>query len=116
MKPIRNLCLALAFGCISLNVQAAGDPMAGKAIAEKTCQACHGADGNSSSSMYPRLAGQHADYLAQALKEYRSGARTNAIMQGMVAGLSEQDIANVTAWFASQQGLITPNPGRTISQ
>lgn len=116
MNIIRTICLSALIGGISLGAQAAGNLEAGKAIAAQTCQACHGADGNSSNNMYPRLAGQHANYLAHSLNAYKSGDRKNAIMQGMVAGLSEQDIEDVAAWFSSQQGVITPNPGRMINE
>jgi cytochrome c553 len=71
----------------------------------KVCEACHGVTGKSVDPTYPNLAGQHASYLAQALGDYRSGARTNPIMAGMATNLSNQDIADLAAWFASQQGL-----------
>ena len=55
--------------------------------------------------MNPRLAGQYADYLEMALKEYRSGKRPNPVMAGMAAALSDEDIADLAAYFASQEGL-----------
>lgn len=70
-----------------------------------TCAACHGVDGNSQAAMFPRLAGQHPDYLYQALTEYKSGERKNAIMSGQVTNLSEQDMADLAAYFGSQKGL-----------
>lgn len=77
---------------------AAGDPAAGgKKVA--TCVSCHGKDGNSVDPQYPRLAGQYADYLSQALHEYKSGKRDNAIMKGFVATLSDQDIEDISAYF-----------------
>ncbi|MDX1443736.1 MAG: c-type cytochrome [Gammaproteobacteria bacterium] len=83
-----------------------GDAIAGK---EKSasCAACHGPDGNSPNPMYPILAGQHADYLVHSLKQYKSGARTNGVMAGMVAPLSEQDMKDIAAWFATQEGPLT---------
>jgi len=81
---------------------AAGDPTAGKAKSA-TCAACHNADGNSAIAQYPKLAGQSADYLVKQLQEYKSGARVNAIMVGMVAPLSPQDMEDLAAYFASQQ-------------
>lgn len=93
----------------------AGDPAAGKAKAA-SCVACHGADGNSSIPSNPRLAGQHADYLERALLDYRSGARKNPIMAGFAANLSDQDIADLAAWFASQKGVFTPALSHTASQ
>ena len=71
----------------------------------KVCEACHGVTGKSVDPTFPNLAGQHASYLAQALGDYRSGARTNPVMAGMAANLSNQDIKDLAAWFASQQGL-----------
>lgn len=83
-----------------------GDANAGKAKST-TCAACHGPDGNGNISLYPRLAGQHEDYLRKALRDYQSGARKNLIMKGMAAPLSEQDQADLAAYFASQpNGLV----------
>jgi cytochrome c553 len=90
-------------------VQAGGDPAAGEKIASEKCQACHGLDGNSSDPQYPRLAGQYADYMVHALSGYKSGERKNPIMSGFAAGLSEQDMKDVAAWYYSQSGLVTPS-------
>jgi cytochrome c553 len=79
---------------------AAGDPARGKTKIA-TCVACHGQDGNSVDPQYPRLAGQYADYLAQALHEYKDGRRGNPIMKGFAATLSDQDIDDVSAYFAT---------------
>jgi cytochrome c553 len=83
----------------------AADIEAGKKKATEVCAACHGADGNSQSAEFPRIAGQHADYLRKALRDYKSGARTDPVMAGFVNQLSSQDIENVTAYFAAQKGL-----------
>jgi cytochrome c553 len=88
---------------------AGGDPLAGQRRAAE-CTACHGADGNSPNPQFPRLAGQYADYLAQALRQYKSGARKNPIMVDMVSRLSERDIENVAAYFSRQRGLIAVRP------
>ena len=70
-----------------------------------TCAACHGPDGNSPPSPdFPRLAGQHYDYLLKSLRDYKSGARKNPIMAGQVGNLSPQDIADLAAFYASQKG------------
>lgn len=66
------------------------------------CVACHGPDGNGPIPLYPRLAGQHEDYLLKVLQDYKSGKRSNAVMKGIVLPLSEQDIADLAAYFASQ--------------
>ncbi len=75
-----------------------GDPEAGKAKAE-ACQACHGPEGKGKAPNFPRLAGQFPDYLAKALKDYKKGARQDPTMRGMAAGLSEEDIADLAAYF-----------------
>lgn len=81
---------------------AGGDKAAGEEKAV-TCVACHGAGGGAPiSPQYPILAGQYADYLSQALQQYQNGQRKNAIMTGLAAGLSEQDIEDLAAYFASQ--------------
>lgn len=79
---------------------AAGDPARGK-TKTATCVACHGQDGNSVDPQYPRLAGQYADYLAQALHEYKDGRRGNLVMKGFAATLSDDDIQDISAYFAT---------------
>lgn len=81
---------------------AGGDAEAGKA-ASATCAACHGADGNSAIPTNPKLAGQYESYLVHALKAYRSGDRQNAIMSGFAAALTDQQIADLAAYFSSQE-------------
>ncbi|MBL8260629.1 MAG: cytochrome c [Candidatus Competibacteraceae bacterium] len=66
------------------------------------CVACHGPDGNGPIPLYPRLAGQHEDYLVKVLQDYKSGKRNNAVMKGIVLPLTEQDIVDLAAYFASQ--------------
>jgi cytochrome c553 len=93
------LITTLAIGAGS--AAAKGDPEAGKAKAV-TCQACHGTDGNAAiDPQYPRLAGQYHDYLSRALHEYKTGERNNPIMAGFVVTLSDQDIEDVSAYFAN---------------
>lgn len=94
-------CLGL---CLSVTSLAAGDPQQGKEKSAE-CTACHGADGNGENPAFPKIAGQHADYLVHALKAYTTGERKNAIMQGFAAKLSKQDREDLAAWFASQEGL-----------
>lgn len=83
--------------------QAGGDAAAGQEKAA-SCAACHGATGVSPTPMFPTLAGQHETYLAVALKQYRDGERKNATMAPMAAALSDQDIKDLAAYFASQEG------------
>jgi cytochrome c553 len=85
---------------------AKGDAVKGSEKAASVCAACHGADGHSVDPNYPDLAGQHRSYLVRALSDYRAGRRTNPIMAGFAAQLSNQDIEDVAAWFSSQQGLV----------
>ena len=68
-----------------------------------SCAACHAADGNSGIPANPKLAQQHPEYLVKQLKEFKSGKRANAIMMGMAAGLSEDDMKNIAFWLASKQ-------------
>lgn len=87
------------------HVHAAADIEAGK-TKSAMCAACHGQDGNSPAPNFPKLAGQHADYLAKQLKEFKSGERVDATMNGMAAALSEQDMADIAAFYASQKGTV----------
>lgn len=66
-----------------------------------TCFACHGKDGQATAPNYPRLAGQYRNYLEQALHEYQSGQRNNAIMKGFASRLTDQDIQDLTAYFSA---------------
>jgi cytochrome c553 len=84
----------------------AGNPEAGKEKS-KPCAACHGADGNSAAADFPKLAGQHYDYLLKTLKDYKTGARKNAIMAPQVANLNQRDFEDLAAFFSRQQGLVT---------
>jgi cytochrome c553 len=95
------MSLVLATPAIAL---AKGNPASGQEKAA-TCEACHGKDGNSIDPNYPNLGGQHYSYLVKALSDYRSGNRTNAIMASFAANLSNQDIEDLAAWYASQEGL-----------
>ncbi|RDS83248.1 c-type cytochrome [Dyella psychrodurans] len=74
----------------------------GKAAA---CGACHGVDGNSTDPQYPKLAGQHEMYIAHQLHNFKSGSRQNAIMMGMATPLSNQDMHDIGAYFASKRSL-----------
>ena len=92
----------------SEEAHAKADPAKGKLIAETVCVACHGADGNSVASANPNLAGQVEEYIYNQLKNFKAAdgkpaARNNPIMGGMVAALSDDDMKNVAAWFASQK-------------
>jgi cytochrome c553 len=81
-----------------------GDATAGQAKTA-TCAACHGMDGNSADAQYPKLAGQHASYIARELELFKSGKRPNPIMLGFAAPLSAQDMRDIGAYFASKTSL-----------
>jgi cytochrome c553 len=84
---------------------AKGDPAKGQQIASTICAACHNADGNSVIPANPKLAGQHAEYVAKQLAEFKKSDRKNAIMLGMAAALSPEDMNNLGAYFAEQKPL-----------
>ena len=81
------------------------DLAAGKAIAEAECSACHGMDGRGTTSEIPNLTAQPLQYLIEALHSYRDGGRLHAALQDMTTGMSETDIANIAAYYASQTPL-----------
>ncbi|HEX9171977.1 MAG TPA: cytochrome c [Telluria sp.] len=107
---MKKLMTALFCGVVSLNAFAGGNIANGEALAKKyNCAACHGADYNKPiDPSYPKLAGQHADYLAHALVAYKRGAgpngRNNPIMGGQVKPLSNADIADIAAYLGSLPG------------
>jgi cytochrome c553 len=107
MTTIRRLFTAVALAAFAAGGAQAADVAAGQAKAKAVCAACHGEDGNSPTPDFPKLAGQHPDYLAKALRDYKSGARKNPIMAGFAATLTKDDIENVTAWFGSQPPVLT---------
>lgn len=103
------LPLVMLFGVTGTAYAFDGDAEAGKAKSA-TCAACHNADGNSSIEMYPKIAGQHATYIYKQLKDFKlhlesggSSGRAGTVMAGMVAPLSDQDMKDLSAYFASQK-------------
>ena len=98
---IKRIALVVAACALAGNVLAAGSAEAGKA---KTvaCGACHGADGNSLAPTFPKLAGQHESYLLKQLKDIKSGARSVPTMAGQLDAMSEQDLADMAAFYAVQ--------------
>jgi cytochrome c553 len=106
MKPsFKFSFVAVSLAAIS-SVSWASDISEGQKKAE-VCAACHGKDGNTPiDPSYPKLAGQHANYLERTLKNYKSGARKNAIMGAQAALLSNKDIENVSAYYASLPGTL----------
>ena len=96
---LRATAILLVF--VSLPGFAGGDASAGQAKSA-ICAACHGADGNSVVPNWPKLAGQHEAYLAREISLIKAGARPVPEMAGIVPGLSDQDIADLAAFFSSQ--------------
>lgn len=112
MKPAAFL-VAAAAALASVSALAAGPAAAAKpdpakgAAAAAACQGCHLADGNRGAAANPIIAGQHPEYIVKQLTEFKSGKRKNAIMQGMAAPLSTDDMRNIAAFYAAVQ----PKPG-----
>jgi len=105
-KMNKYLALPLIGMLMSVGLaHAAGDAVRGK-VKSATCAACHGPDGNSAMTTFPRLAGQNADYIIHSLHAYQKGTRKNAMMSPMAAPLTPAEIEDLAAYFSSQQGLI----------
>jgi len=103
-KSVLSLLAMMMLGAASAAL--AADLKAGEAKVKAVCQACHGADGNSQNADYPKLGGQYPDYLAKALRDYKSGARKNPIMGAFAGTLSTADIENVSAYYAAQPAVL----------
>lgn len=104
---MRITALLLLIGTVGAVGAQAADLAAGGAKAKEVCVACHGVDGNSATADFPKLAGQHRDYLEKALRDYQSGARKNAIMAGFAGALSRADIENLAAHYSSQPAVLS---------
>ena len=117
MKLVVSMVAALAATSAFANAPAAtpaskGDPKAAETIVNQVCAGCHSVDGNSTAAANPSLAGLNSEYINKQLNDFKSGARKNAIMSGMVASLSQQDMLNLAAYFSAQQ----PKPGTSKDQ
>lgn len=108
MKKYHSLCAhALLASSMLWSVSvSAGDAEAGKTKAETACASCHGAEGVATAPLYPNLAGQYESYLIQALKAYQNGDRSNAVMGAMAAALTEEEIANLAAFYSALEGTL----------
>lgn len=109
MNKARAICTTLFAATVLLaaGFASAGNPELGR-IKAVPCASCHGEDGLGTAPNFPVIAGQYADYLVHALKQYRSGERDNALMAPWVADLSDADIADLAAHFSSLPGLQVP--------
>ncbi len=101
------VCLIMTLSAARLS--AAGDPAAG-AQKIQMCAACHGPDGNSINPAWPKLAGQHAEYIVKQLQDFKGGTRVSAQMTPMVAALGIQDMEDIAAYYSSQALQETPLP------
>ena len=101
---MKKRCLflaALVLGLSHVAVLAEGDPEAGKTKIQ-SCAICHGEDGNSTTPQWPKIAGQHANYLEEQLTGFRSGVRAGQVMNEMAGELSDQDIEDLAAYYSEQ--------------
>lgn len=102
---MNKFVIALVFALLSVAAPslllAQGDAAAGQAKSA-LCASCHGNDGNSALSINPKLAGQNATYIVKQLMDFKSGVRADPTMAAMVLSLSEQDMQDIAAWYASQ--------------
>jgi len=105
---MRTFTALAAFAALASATASAADLEAGKKKVQEVCAACHGIDGaQPTTPEYPKLAGQYPDYLAKALRDYKSGARKNPIMAGFAAALSKDDIDNLAAYFHAQPAAVS---------
>ncbi len=106
MRRLNGLVLTLSvsiLGFVATEVAAKGDPVRGKQLSQD-CFSCHREDGNSPSPVNPKIGGQHERYLVLALKDYRDAKRADSLMRGAVLDLTNKDIDDIAAYFASQAG------------
>ena len=103
---MNKLMLTLfAFAAACTSSMAIADAASGQAKAKQVCAACHGENGDKPLQPdYPTLAGQHRDYLAKALSDYKSGARKNAIMGAQAQTLTPAEIRDLAEWFSTRSG------------
>jgi cytochrome c553 len=107
MEVFAKLLLTLVAGILPLHVGAAPpaptvSPRVADIIASR-CALCHGAEGESASAVYPRLAAQHPDYIVKQLKDFRDGRRKSETMTDMAKDLPDEDIAGLAAFFSSRK-------------
>ena len=106
MKKLAIVLVSALMGAITTpTLFAQGDAAAGQAKAA-LCATCHGNDGNSQLAINPKLAGQSAKYMVKQLMDFKSGARPGPTMVAMVAALSDEDMEDIAAWYASQEATV----------
>ena len=104
MKRLQQVVCFTVLSLVPAIALSAGNAAEGKKKSV-VCHACHGANGVSIQPIYPNLGGQHQNYLSKSLYDFRDGTRSNAVMSGFAANLSDADIEDISAWYASQEGL-----------
>lgn len=109
------LVVSVSFALLNMSdiANAAGNYQAGEAKSA-SCTGCHGENGNSMMPLFPKLAGQNQGYLVKQMQAFKSGARNNPTMMGMVAGLSDQDIQDIAVYYAAK--VVTENPPPQLNQ
>jgi cytochrome c553 len=112
LRRLRTLLFAVVSTCFAANALAQSPPPAApdlakaRTIVTSVCAACHGADGNSPTAANPNLAGMPAEYITVQLMHFQAGIRTNAVMQGMAATLSPEDMKQLGVFFAGQKAKV----------
>jgi len=104
MNKFQNTVAVTLLSLVPVAASAVGNAAEGQ-NKSAVCHACHGTNGMSTQPIYPNLGGQQQNYLNKALHDFRDGARQDPIMNGFAASLSDADIEDIAAWYASQQGL-----------
>ncbi len=110
MKPMfvfKFAAVTAAAALLACGGASAADLVAAKKKVQEVCAACHGLDGISTVPDFPKLAGQYPDYMAKALRDYRSGVRKNAVMAGFATQLTDKDIENLSAYYAAQPSVLS---------
>lgn len=126
MKGCVRAAVALLFACallpaaladdVTAVLYSAGDPAAGEAKYGQACVACHGPAGVSQVPSQPSLAGQHPEYLLGQMRAYQEGGRLNAVMQGMVAGLTEQEMVDLAVYLHRQAPALAGAADRALAE
>jgi len=98
-----RVVIGMVLTALSLSAYADGSPIRGKELTT-TCVACHAEDGNSPVGAFPSIAGQHPKYLLKQLRDIKSGARSAMLMTGILTNMSDQDLMDLSAYYAGQIG------------
>lgn len=112
---MRSVPVALALACVATSAPAADEAARIESLVQAQCALCHGTDGENGTPAFPRLAAQNADYVARQLAAFRTGARRNAVMQGVAAQLEPKDFAAIGAWFAARPAQAHPGSDPSLA-